>query len=142
MDPVTASLALQAGSAAASGIAGFGQAQAEKKQAEINAFIGRTRAIQTDADSRRGLNSELGSMRNVMGANQQAPGVGTFEVMNELRETRNRERRVNVGNRNSEAASQRMQANAAGQRGIMSLVGGGMKAGPSMFDLYDYKRTG
>lgn len=81
-------------------------------------------------------------MRNVMGANQQAPGVGTFEVMNELRETRNRERRVNVGNRNSEAASQRMQAKAAGQAGMMALIGGGLKAGPSLFDLYDYKRTG
>lgn len=142
MDPVTAGLALQAGSAAAGGLAGFGQAKAEKKQAEINAFIGRTRAIQTGADATRGLNAELGQMRNVMGANQQAPGVGTFEVMKELRETRNRERNINVGNRNAEAASYRMQGQAAGQRGAYALLGGAAKAGPSMFDLYQYKRTG
>lgn len=139
MDPVSATFLLKAGSAVAGGIAGFGQAQAQKKQAEINAFIGRTRALQTDADARRGLDSELGSMRNVMGANQQSPGVGTFEVMQELRETRNRERRVNVGNRNAEAAGYRMKAKAAGQAGIHSLIGGGLKAGPSLFNLYDYR---
>jgi len=142
MDPVTASFALKAGSAAASGIAGFGQAKAEKKQAQINAFIGRTRAIQTDAEARNGLNSELGSMRNVMGANQQKAGVGTFDMMQELRDTRNRERRINVGNRNAEAASSRMQAKAAGSRAMGALIGGGIKAGPSLFDLYDYKRKG
>lgn len=142
MDPVTASFALKAGSAAASGLAGFGQARAEKKQAEINAFIGRTRAIQTDTESRRGLGSELGTMRNVMGANQQAPGVGTFEMMQELRETRNRERRINVGNRNAESAGFRMQGKAAGSRAIGALIGGGIKAGPSLFDMYQYKRTG
>lgn len=142
MDPVSGALALQAGSAAASGIAGFGQARAEKKQAEINAFIGRTRAIQTDTDAREGLRSELGEMRNVMAANQQRAGVGTFEMMKELRETRDRERRINVGNRNSEAASSRMQARAAGSRGIAALIGGGIKAGPSLFDLYNYKKGG
>lgn len=136
MDPVTASFALQAGSAAASGLAGFGQAKAEQKQAKINAFIGRTRAVQTDSEARRGLDSELGQMRNVMGANQQAPGVGTFEVMQELRETRDRERRINVGNRNSEAAQYRMQGKAAGSKAMGALIGGGIKAGPSLFDLY------
>ena len=142
MDPVTASFALKAGSAAASGLAGFGQAKAEKKQAEINAFIGRTRAIQTDAEARNGLNSELGSMRNVMGANQQKAGVGTFDMMQELRDIRGRERRINVGNRNSEAASSRMQAKAAGGRAMGSLIGGAIKAGPSLFTLYDYKSKG
>ena len=138
MDPVTGALALQAGSAAAGGMAGFGKAQAEKKQSEINAFIGRTRSIQTSAEAARGLNSELGSMRNVMGANQQAPGVGTFEVMQELREARGRERRVNVSNRNAEAASYRMQGLAAGSRGVSSLIKGGMGGGISLFNLQEY----
>lgn len=142
MDPVSGALALKIGSAAASGAAGFGKAQAEKKNAEINAFIGRTRAIQTGADATRGLNSELGQLRNVMGANQQKAGVGTFEVMQELRETRGRERNINVGNRNAEAASYRMKSKAAGQAGAFALIGGAMKAGPSLFDLADYKRSG
>lgn len=142
MDPISGALALKAGGAIASGVSAFGQAQAEKKQASINAFIGRTRAIQTDTDARQGLESELGQMRNVFGANQQKAGVGTLDMVNELRETRNRERRVNVGNRNAEAASARMQASAAGSRGVSALIGGGIKAGPSLFDLYDYKRVG
>tara|TARA_R110000851_G_scaffold308778_1_gene467900 strand:+ start:32112 stop:32540 length:429 start_codon:yes stop_codon:yes gene_type:complete len=142
MGPVSGALALKVAGAAAGGVASFGQAQAERKQASINAFIGRTRAIQTDTSAREGLNSELGQMRNVMGANQQKAGVGTFEVMQELRDTRNRERRVDVGNRNSEAASSRMKASAAGSRGLGALVGAGIKAGPSLFDLNQYRKAG
>ena len=142
MDPISGALALKVAGAAAGGAASFGQAQAEKKQASINAFIGRTRAIQTDTEAREGLNSELGQMRNVMGANQQKAGVGTYEVMQELRDTRNRERRVNVGNKNSEAASYRMQEKAAGSRGLGALIGAGIKAGPSLFDLNQYRKAG
>lgn len=138
MDPVSASFKIKAASEVAGGLAGLGQAKAEQKQAQINNFIGRTRAIQTGADATRGLNSELGQMRNVMGANQQAPGVGTFEVMNELRETRNRERNINVGNRNSEAAAYQMQGKAAGQRGFSALTSGLLRSGPSLFRLREY----
>lgn len=140
MDPVSGALALKIAGAGASGLAGFGKAKAEKESAKVNAFIGRTRAIQTGTDAARGLSSELGSFRNVMGANEQAPGVGTFEVMQELRETRGRERRVNVANRNSEAGSYRMQANAAGGRATGALIGGAFAAGPSLFDLNQYQR--
>ena len=45
MDPVTASLALKAGSAALGGVSMLSKAKAEKDQAERNAFIGRTRAM-------------------------------------------------------------------------------------------------
>lgn len=142
MDPVSASFLLKAGTAAASGASAFGAAKGQQQAAEQNAYIGRTRAIQTDASARAGLNQELGEIRNVFGANGQAAGVGTLEVVNELRSMRDRERSVNVGNRNAEAASARMQASNAKSAATRGLIGGAINAGPSLFDLYQYKRVG
>jgi hypothetical protein len=140
MDPVSGAFLLKAGSAIATGVSGFAAAQGEKKNAEINSYIGRTRAIQTDAAARSGLNDELGGIRTVLGANGQPPGVGTFEVIKELRETRDRERAVEFGNRTQEAAAFSRDAKAAGGRAFGALIGGGLKAGPSLFDLYDYRK--
>lgn len=141
-DPVTIGLALSAGSAVAQGAAGYQAAKGEQQRAEINSYIGRTRALQTDTTARQGLESELGSIRAAMGANQQRPGVGTLEMINELREVRGRERRINVANRNSEAADWRMAGRNSGNAATSSMALGLIKAGPSLFDLYDYKRNG
>lgn len=135
-------MALGAASSVATGIAGYQAAKGEQERAKINAYIGRTRALQTDVSARQGLESELGSMRAVMGANQQRPGVGTMAMINELREVRGRERRINVGNRMSEAADWKLAASNAGTAARGALVGGFIKAGPSLFDLYQYNRTG
>ena len=142
MDPVTISLIASAGSAIAGGMANKAAAEGEKKRAEINSFVGRTRALQTDTTSRQGLESELGSMRAVMGANGQTPGVGTLEMVQELRNTRDRERRINVGSKMTEAADWRMAGKNADTRGNNAMMSGLIKAGPSLFDLHQYKRTG
>lgn len=142
MDPVTLSLAASAGSALVGGMAGKAEAEGEKQRAQINSYIGRTRAMQTDTTARQGLESELGSMRAALGANQQAPGVGTLEMVQELRDTRDRERRIGVGSKMQEAADWRMQGKNASARGRNAMLGGIVKAGPSLFDLYDYKRSG
>lgn len=139
--PVIA-LALQAGTAVAGGMAARAQAKGEQERAQINSYIGRTRALQTDTTSRQGLESELGSIRAAMGANQQRPGVGTLEMINELRDVRGRERRINFGNRNAEAADWALAGRNAGGRAKAALGLGLIKAGPSLFDLYQYGRNG
>ncbi len=142
MDPVTAGLALGAASSGAQTIGSYQKAKGEQERANINSYIGRTRALQESTVSREQAESELGSLRATFGANQQRAGVGTLEVVNELRRVRDRERRIGVGNRNSEAADWRMQARNAGQAATGALFTGGLKTGSSLFDLYDYKRSG
>ena len=138
----TAAQLLSAGSGIASGIAGFSQARGAKKQADINAYIGRTRALQTDVAARQGMESEFGTMRSVFAANQQRPNVSTMEVFNELRSVRDRERRIEFGNRMAEAADWKMRARNEGAGGTGALLGGFIKAGPSSFDLYQLKTRG
>ncbi len=142
MDPVTATLALKVGSAAAGAFSGMASSKAQQEQARVNSFIGETRAIQTDTSARQGLNSELGSLRAALGANGQAPSVGTFEMAKSLRETRDRDRRIQVGARMSEAADWRMAGKNARAQGRASLLTGMLKAGPSLFDMYQYKSGG
>lgn len=139
MDPVTASLALKAAVPVTQGIMGYSAKKSEQERAKVNSYIGRTRAIQTDTTARQGLSDELASIRNVFASAGQAPGVGTFEVMQELRNTRDRERRITFGNRMNESRAYSAQANAAGSAATGSLLGGFVRAGPSLFDLYDYK---
>lgn len=132
---------LSAGSAVAGGIGAYGAAQGEKQMAENNAYIGRTRAIQTDVSAREGLNAELGTLRATLAANGQRATVGTQGVFDELRKVRSRDRRIEYGNRMSEAAGFRMQAKNAGKAGTQALLGGLIKAGPSLFEAYDvYKK--
>ncbi len=132
----------QAAGSIFSGVAGYQQAKGEKQRAEINAYIGRTRANQADTDARVGLEDELSNLRATMAANGQRPGVGTMDIYNELRRTRGRERRIDVGNRMQEAADWKMAAKNAGAQATGSLVGGFIKAGPSLFDLYQMKKKG
>lgn len=140
MNPVVGSLALQAGSGFLEGMAGRRAAMAEKQRADNNAFIGRTRALQTSAAMRQDLNSELASMRAVMATNQQRPNVGTFEMMRELRDTRARERRIAYGNEMMGVYDQQTVArNAKAEAGAATLAGITKAAGPLM-DLYQYKR--
>lgn len=133
-------LATQAAGPIVSGIMANSAAQAEKKRNDINAFIGRTRAIQTDTSARQGLESELGTLRAAFGGNGDRPSVGTFEIMDELRQTRDRERRINFGNRMSEAADYKQAGRNAAARGRGGLLTGLVKSGPSLFDLYDYSQ--
>lgn len=139
MDPVSLGLAAKVAGPVFSGFQALQQGKAEQDQAEINSFIGRTRALQTDTTSRQGLEDELGTMRAALGANSQSPGVGTLEVARDLRQVRNRERRINVGARMAEAHDFRRQGQMARSRGMGGFIGGAIQAGPSMFDLYQYR---
>lgn len=140
-DPVTMALGAQAGSSIFGGLAGAAEAKGEKKRAEINAYIGRTRAIQTDTDARVGLNDELATMRAALAANGQRQNVGTMALFDELRRQRGRERRVEVGNRMSEVADWKMAGKNASAKASGAMFGGLIKAGPSLFDLYNYKKA-
>lgn len=115
----------------------MGAAKADKAQAERNAFIGRTRALQTDTSARDGLSDELATMRATLAANGQAGGA--FELMRALRQTRGRERRVEVGNRMQEASDWRMQGKNALSSGRAKAASQIVSAGPSLFDLYQLR---
>lgn len=136
----TATYATQAGSALFGGISAYQGAKAEKEQAEINSYIGKTRAAQTDTAAREGLNSEIASMRAAFAQGGQRPNVGTMEMFRELRTVRSKERRVEFGNRMQEASQFGIAAKNAGGRATAGLMGGLVKAGPSLFDLYDLSR--
>jgi len=137
MDPATASLIAQGGMSLLQGRAGRAKALGEKQRADNNAFIGRTRAIQTDTAARTSLDGELANMQTVLATNQQRAGLGTFEMMRELRDIRSRERRVAFSNEmagvyDQQAASRNAQSEARAAS-LSGLVGA---AGPS-FDLYE-----
>lgn len=134
MTPAIA-LGLQAGTSIAGGLAGQAQAQGEQQRANINAYIARTRAMQTDTVARQGMESELGAARAALGANEQRTSVPVLELLNEIRTTRERERRITTGNENTRAADYRLQGRNAAARGTASMLSGFARAGPSLFDL-------
>ncbi|MBT9385470.1 hypothetical protein KM176_16470 [Pseudooceanicola sp. CBS1P-1] len=133
MEAAAAAQVVGAGASAASLL---GQAKAEKQNSEINSYIGRTRALQTDTTARQSLSSELGSMRTAMAANGDQPGVGTFEMMQELRTTRDRERRIQFGNEMQSSWDSARKGRNAMQAGRLGFITKMAKGGQSMFDLY------
>jgi len=140
-DPITLALGAQAGSSIFDGLAGSAEAKGEKQRAEINAYIGRTRAIQSDTDARVGLNDELSTMRAALAANGQKQNTGTMALFDELRRQRGRERRVEYGNHMAEVADWKMAGKNAGAKAKAAMFGGLIKAGSSLFDLYNYKKA-
>lgn len=133
-------LGAQVGSILMEGIGFQQQAEAERKQAEINAKIGETRAWQTDTVARQDMESDLGTARAVMGANAQRPNVGTFEMLRGIRDTKNRERRIQYGAQMQQAQDFRTQADNIRQKSRWIMPRSLMKAGPSIFDLYQTMR--
>lgn len=117
------------------------EAKGEQVRAQANAQIGRTRANQTDTTAREGLNSELATLRTTLAANGQPMNTGTAAIFNELRRVRGRERRIETGARMTEAADWDMQGRNAARAGRTALLGGFIKAAPSMFDLAQTRRT-
>lgn len=100
------------------------QAQIERQNAEIAA----TRAFQTDAAARQGLESEIASMRAVMGANQTGGGVPMLDILSDVRDMRNRDKRIRVQNENLRGLDHRMRAAVAGMRGRAALARGAANA--------------
>lgn len=138
-DPVTLSLGAKAASGVFAGMSARSRAKAEQKQAEVNAYIGRTRAIQTDTVARANMDAELGSFRAASAA-MGRPGVGVLDMMREITDIRERERRIEVGNRMQESRDYAMAGRNAQMAGRTAMVGGLLQAAPSIFDLGDYAR--
>ncbi len=122
------------------GLTGRAEAKGEQRRAAANAEVGRTRANQTDTTAREGLNSELATLRTTLAGNGQPMNTGTAAIFSELRRVRGRERRIETGARNQEAADWSMAARNAGATGRNALLGGFIKAAPNMFDLYQTRR--
>ena len=61
-------------------------------------------------------------------------------IFNEVRKQRSRERRIDYGNRMAEVADWKMQGKNAQAKASSAIMGGIIGAGPSLFDLYQYKK--
>lgn len=140
MDPITA-LVISAASQGAGMIANQQAARGEAERARINAYIGRTRAMQSDTQARAGLEDELNTVRAVLGANQQPMGVGVLDMIRDIRTERQRERRITTGNLMSEAADWRIAGQNAQARGRGALFADAAGFGRSLFDIYEYRRS-
>lgn len=135
-------LGAQAASPILGGLGARADARAQKQQAEINAYIGKTRVIQTDTAARESLAGELATFRTVMATNAQRPSVGTYEIMQDLRDVRGRERRVEVANRNQEVSAYKMQAQAYGATARLAPFLGLAKAAQPLYALFDLRKNG
>lgn len=125
-----------------SGLQARAQARAEADRAEINSYIGRTRALQTSASAKSALASERATLRATAAANGQRMGLGLAPAISELDRIRERERRIAYGNEMSRSADWRYNADAANLRGRTAFLTGLMQAGPSMFELYNLRSSG
>lgn len=130
----------QGASAVFGGLSAYSAGKAEEEAAKVNSYIGRTRAMQTDTSAPESMNSALGSLRAAFAASGQRPTVGTAEVFNELRRVRGRDRRIEFGNRMQEARGYDTAARNAGMAARHGLWAGLIKAGPSVFDYYDWRK--
>lgn len=135
MAAVGVGLAIQAASAIASGVSGMMAAQGEKRRAEVNAYIGRTRAIQTGTVARQNLESELGGYRNVLATNGSPMDSANFDLLSEVRGIRERERRIGVSNEMSGVYDQQMAAKNAQAKGFGSLISGFGRAAIPLYNL-------
>lgn len=135
---VPGALAAKAGFGLLQGLSGFSAAQAERQQSENNAYIGRTRAIQSDTDARLQTEGEIGTLRAQLLANGGLPSVGTFDMFREVRDIRERERRINFGNRMQEVYDFETAGRNASRRGTVALGLGAARAAQPIFSLYDY----
>lgn len=105
--------ALKGGSGVLDGLASYSQAMGEKQRAEANAYIGKTRAINTTASSAESLNSELATLRATFAANGQRPSVGNNTIFDELLRVRGREGRIAYGNDMAQVYDANRQASSA-----------------------------
>jgi hypothetical protein len=124
----------------ASGVAGYATAKAEKQMAKANAYIGVTRARQTDVAARQSLDAEMAAIKTAYAASGQRLGVGSGDLLRDLRRDAERERRIGVGAEMQRARD--FKTTAAAIKPGLSLVGGiGAAAGP-LYDLYQIKKRG
>ena len=105
-----------------------------REQENINARWGRVRADQTDTAARTGLEDDLSSFRATLSANDAGTSVATVGLLDQVREIRDRDRRIEGGNRRQEVFGAENRARA--QRPGLQLAQGFARAGPSLAQLY------
>lgn len=138
-DPVTMALGAQAIGKIAGGVGDYQNAKLQKQQAEDNAYIGRTRAMQTDAISRETLNRDLGSIRAGLASSGQGVNLGSGALMDAYRTASSQQRAISYGNAMTQSYQYQQQAN--GIHPGLSLISGFAGAAPSMFSLFDAGKT-
>lgn len=133
MDPGTM-LLLSAGSAIMQGVAQSQQHRAEAEREEVNAYIGKTRALQTQVAGRDSLEQEVSSMRSVLGANGQGGDSAGFDLIQRVRDVRRGENRIRFSNEMSGVYDHQMAADNQRTAATGALIGGFGRALPSLFD--------
>lgn len=130
---------LGAGMQVVGGIAGAkasrDAAAGEKALADKNAYIGHTRALQTSATASLDLESELSSARAAFAANDERKTSATFDILQGIRDVRERQRVIAVDNEYQRASDYTMQGKNAQARGRAGAIRGYAKAAGSIFDL-------
>jgi hypothetical protein len=127
-------LAAQVAGPVFGGAAEMSRARGIREQEKVNAEIGRIRADQTDTSARTGLESELAEYRAVLSANDAPASVATLGLLNTVRDRRERDRRITVGNRRQESRDATRRAEA--KRPGLALTSGVLRGMPSLFELY------
>ncbi len=117
------------------------KAKAEKQAADNNAYIGRTRALQTATAAADGLNSEAGTLRTTLAGNGQKAGQSTFGIFDEMRRVRGQERRIAFENEMQTSRDYTQQGRNAMSAGRWQFLSGMAKTGQSMFDIYQYRKN-
>lgn len=138
-DPVTTALVAQGVAGGAKAAGAMGQARAERRNAQANAYIAETRAMQTGTDAAAGLSDELASLRTTMAANGQEGGM---EFWREINRIRRREARIAVSNERQLAADYRTQGRNAMAQGRVNAIGGLSQMARAGFSIWDYKTNG
>ena len=138
MDPATltmVTLGAQAASTVSGAMAARGQAKAERERANINAYIGRTRAIQTGAAGYRRLTSKLATLRATMRANGQTDGG---VMARQIRQDIGRDIRLSVANEMTRVNDYRYEARAARSRGRQAFMMAAVQGGRSLFQMHEF----
>lgn len=127
-----ASLFSQAAAPVMGAFGAYQQSRAMKQQENANYQIGRTRANQSDTSARTGLEADLSSYRATFSANDAGNSVANLQILNRVRDTRERDRRIETGNQNREAEGAR--ARAGSNNPGAALAQGLLRGGPSLFE--------
>jgi hypothetical protein len=138
-DPVTGALVMQGIAGGAKAAGALGQARAERRAAEGNAYIAETRALQTGTAGAATLRDELASLRATMAANGQQAGPEFWQQITRLR---SRETRIGVNNERQIASDYRTQGRNAMARGRVEAIGGLSQAARAGFSIWDDRTRG
>ncbi len=133
MDPATAFVALQAGSAVAGGLSARAQALDEAARLDSEARLAGTQALQRDSLARDDLAATLSSIRAARAANGlSATSPNAVMILQNARDVSRRDRNIEKANDLQRAANMRAAASSARRSARYSLITGLAKGGRSL----------